>query len=168
MRELRMQGAALHATRDAILIIDRNGIVLWHNHAYSRLAIGDARSNDTLGRALWQLPVLPSTKILTALEDAVRSGGPFESEFAMQAVDGSVQEYMLSCTPFQDDAGAAEGFVVALHDLSTERQALRALRQSDHQMLEQAVAQLNSPQTTAEERADLLRTPAGTLLQAQP
>lgn len=131
VRELRMQGAALHATRDAILIIDRNGIVLWHNHAYSRLAIGDARSNDTLGRALWQLPVLPSTKILTALEDAVRSGGPFESEFAMQAVDGSVQEYMLSCTPFQDDAGAAEGFVVALHDLSTERQALRALRQSE-------------------------------------
>ncbi|HMM72932.1 MAG TPA: PAS domain-containing protein, partial [Rhodocyclaceae bacterium] len=131
VRELRMQGAALHATRDAILIIDRNGIVLWHNHAYSRLAIGDAPSNDTLGRALWQLPVLRSTKILMALEDAVRSGEPFESEFATQAVNGSVQEYSLSCTPFQDDTGAAEGFVVALHDLSTERQALRALRQSE-------------------------------------
>ncbi len=65
----------------------------------------------------------------------------------------------------------ADALRAALPDLlrlPSESTLLRALRQIDHQMLEQAVAQLNSPQTTAEERADLLRTPAGTLLQAQP
>ncbi|MCG3187293.1 MAG: Adaptive-response sensory-kinase SasA [Rhodocyclaceae bacterium] len=129
--ELRMQGAALRATRDAILIIDPDGIVLWHNLAFSRLAIIDASSSGAIGRALWQIRGLSSTAIPATLEVAVRSGESFESEFATQADDGSMHEYLLSCTPFRDDAGGIEGFVVALHDLSAERQALRALRQSE-------------------------------------
>lgn len=64
----------------------------------------------------------------------------------------------------------ADTLRVALPDLlrlPSESPLLRAVRQIDHRMLEQAVAQLNHPQTAAEERVDLLVTPAGTLLQAQ-
>lgn len=51
--------------------------------------------------------------------------------------------------------------------LPSESTLLRTLRQIDHQVLEHAVAQLNQPQTPAEERADRVVTPVGTILQAQ-
>ena len=62
----------------------------------------------------------------------------------------------------------ADALRAALPDLPrlpSESTLLRTLRQVDHRMLEVAVAQLNQPQTPAEERAERVVTPAGTILQ---
>jgi predicted transposase YbfD/YdcC len=64
----------------------------------------------------------------------------------------------------------ADALRAALPDLlrlPSEATLLRTLRQIDPSVLEPAVAQLNQPQTPAEESADRVVTPAGTLLQAQ-
>ena len=64
----------------------------------------------------------------------------------------------------------AEALRLALPELvrlPSESTLLRTLRQIDYHMLEQAVAQLNAPQTLAEERADCVLTPAGTRLLVQ-
>ena len=64
-------------------------------------------------------------------------------------------------------ADALRAALPALLRLPSESTLLRTVRQIDYHLLECAVAQLNQPQTPAEQRADQLKTPAGTLLQAQ-
>ncbi len=128
---LRLQSAALHAAADAIVITDRQGLIVWTNPAFTALTgylPGEAwgvnprdlvRSGQNDSRTydeLWQ---------------TIESGKTWQGELINRRKDGSTYPERQTITPVLNVAGEITHFVAIKQDLTEHRRAEAKLREAE-------------------------------------
>ncbi|MBL0210984.1 MAG: PAS domain S-box protein [Holophagaceae bacterium] len=126
--QLRLQGGALEAAANAILITDRQGLIQWTNPAFSALtgysaaeAIGrepgdlvkSGKHDDTFYKALW---------------DTILGGKVWRGELINKRKDGSLYIGEKIITPLKNEAGEITNFIAVEQDISERKKAEASLR----------------------------------------
>ena len=142
--ELRLQGSALRAAANAIVITDRQGNVVWANPAFTRLT-GYAVS-EMLGK---NPRVLKSGEhspdFYRELWETINAGQVWSSELVNKRKDGSLYTEEMTITPVRDDHDAITHFIAIKQDITARKQVEHALQASNRQLLE-AAAELGAVQ----------------------
>ena len=118
---LRLQGAALNSTTNAVVITNRSGVIEWVNPAFSAL------SGYTLAEAIGHTP---GTLVKSGEHDAafyariwetILTGRVWSGEITNRRKDGSLHAEELTITPVLDTAGAITHFVGVKRDLTEQK-----------------------------------------------
>ncbi|MBI4573181.1 MAG: MEDS domain-containing protein [candidate division NC10 bacterium] len=123
---LRLQGAALQAAANAILITDRAGRIAWVNPAFSHLTgylaeeiVGQTprlfksgRENPTVYRALWQ---------------TILRGEVWRGELWNRRKNGGMYLEGQTITPVRDEYGEISHFIAIKQDITDRKRAEEAL-----------------------------------------
>ena len=126
---LRLQGAALESTADAVAITERDGTITWVNPAFTNLtgyaadeAIGlkssllrSGKHDDAFYRELWQ---------------TILAGQVWDGELTNKRKDGEVYLEAQTITPVRDAHGDISHFVAVKRDISQRRRLEDQLRQA--------------------------------------
>jgi PAS domain S-box-containing protein len=126
---LRLQGAALESTADAVAITERNGTMTWVNPAFTRLtgftadeAIGQKTSmlhsdahDEAFYREIWQ---------------TILAGQVWDGELTNRRKDGEIYLVAQTITPVFDARGEISHFVAVTRNSSHRRQLEEQLRQA--------------------------------------
>ncbi|HUX32585.1 MAG TPA: PAS domain S-box protein [Gemmatimonadaceae bacterium] len=121
----RLQGAALQAAANAVVISDRNGTIQWVNPAFTRL------TGYTAAEAVGQNPrnLVKSGKhppeFYRSLWETITAGRTWHGETINRRKDGSLYTEEQAITPIVDAAGVITHFVAIKTDV-TERLKLEA------------------------------------------
>ena len=126
---VRLQGEALAAAANAIVITDSSGVIRWVNPAFTRLtgyseaeAIG-ARTNilksgehpATFYRGMWE---------------TVTSGKVWRGTLTNRRKDGSTYVEDMTVTPVRDDGHEITHFIAIKQDVTDQRRAEQAMQQA--------------------------------------
>ncbi|MBL8055618.1 MAG: PAS domain S-box protein, partial [Anaerolineales bacterium] len=123
---LRLQGAALNAAADGIVITDPAGVIQWVNPAYTRLTGYPAEA------ALGQNPRLLKSgrhdqAFYRELWATIKAGHTWQGEIINRRQDGRLYEEEQTITPVLDEAGQITHFVAIKRDISARKQREREL-----------------------------------------
>ncbi len=126
---LRLQGAALTATANAIVITDGKGNILWVNPAFTKLT--GYRSDE----AVSQNPrVLKSGEhgptFYKQMWDTILAGEVWHGEMVNRRKDGSTYTEEMTITPVLSATGEISNFVAIKQDVSSRISLEQQLRQS--------------------------------------
>jgi two-component system, cell cycle sensor histidine kinase and response regulator CckA len=122
-KALELQGAALDAAANAIVITDKDGTIEWVNSAFCRL-YGYA-PEEVIGQN-------PRTVVGSGIQDeafyadiwdTILAGGTWTGHLTNRRKDGTLVEEEMAITPLLDSAGRIGHFIAVKQDL-TERRAL--------------------------------------------
>ena len=151
--ELLLQGKALHAAANAIVITDPTGNVVSGNPAFTALT-GYAVS-EVLGK---NLRVLKSGEQDAAfyrqLWETIRTGQVWSGELINKRKDGSLYTEEMTITPVRTASGAISHFIAIKQDVTRRKQAEHALEVSNQQLVEMA-AELQLTQQQMVQQASL-------------
>lgn len=140
---LRLQGSALDAAANGILITDSEGTIIWANPAMTTLT--GYRIDELVGR---NPRILKSGRhdaaFYRALHETVRSGAVWRGEIANRRKDGSVYLEEMTITPLRGPEGAVGHFIAVKQDITERKGAETATRESEerYRSLVTATAQL--------------------------
>jgi PAS domain S-box-containing protein len=114
----RLQGAALDAASDAIIITDRHGVIEWINGAFTRLSGYSA--DDAIGRNPRDLikSGVHDRAFYASLWSTITSGKVWHGELTNRRKDGSLYPEDLTVTPVTGDDGEVAHFVAIKRDLT--------------------------------------------------
>ena len=128
---LHLQGAALTAAANAILITDSSGAIVWVNPAFTQLS-GFALA-EIMGKNPRDLVKSGQheREVYHDLWTTILSGRVWHGELVNRRKDGSLYHEEQTITPVRDARGAVTHFVAIKQDLSARKQAEEALRQSE-------------------------------------
>jgi len=131
--QLRLQGAALEAAANAIIITDRQGAIQWCNPAFTQLtgyALADAinRNPRELVKSGANAP-----ELYQSLWRTILAGQVWHGELTNRRKDGSLYTEEMAVAPVFDEAGSITHFVAIKQDISDRKRAEQALRQSQQQ-----------------------------------
>jgi PAS domain S-box-containing protein len=122
---LRLEGAALHAAADAIIITDSAGVVEWVNQAFTQLT--GYTAEEAIGRNPRDL--VKSGKHSQAFYkefwETILAGRTWHGEMINRRKDGSLYSEDQAVTPIRNASGAITHFVAIKEDV-TERLQLEA------------------------------------------
>ncbi|HXJ11993.1 MAG TPA: PAS domain S-box protein [Candidatus Limnocylindrales bacterium] len=121
-RDLRaLQAAALEAAANPIVISQRDGTIIWVNHAFEVLS-GYTRA-EALGQStrLLKSGRLPASYYQT-MWDTILSGQVWQGEMVNRRKDGSLYHEEMTITPVKNAAGEISHFIAIKLDI-TERKA---------------------------------------------
>ncbi len=126
---LHLQGAALDAAANAIVITDRNGVIQWVNPAFTTL------TGYTAAEALHQNPrVLKSgqhpPEFYTRLWGAALAGRVWHNEIINRRKDGTLYTEEMTIAPVRNTRGAITHFVAIKQDVTARKAAETALREA--------------------------------------
>ena len=127
---LRLQGAALYATADAVVITDRTGLIEWSNPAFTRLS-GYA-ADEAVGkhhRDLVHSGTHPSA-FFEDLWETILAGRTWRGEIVNRRKDGRLYTEDQHITPIVDGSGTITHFVAIQQDITERLQLEAQLRQS--------------------------------------
>lgn len=125
--------AVLEALGEAVVAADRDGVVSYWNDAAARL-FGRA-ADEALGRPVLELLVPHEMRPKADwILDRLRAGKSWTGDFLTRHDSGRVLPVVATCTPIRDDAGAVVGAATILRDISEQREAENALRQSEERL----------------------------------
>ena len=129
VEQLRLQGAALTATANAILITDGTGKILWVNPAFTKL------TGYNFDEAISQNPrVLKSGEHAPAfykqMWNTILAGEVWHGEVVNRRKDGSTYTEEMTITPVLSTTGEISNFVAIKQDVSTRISLEQQLRQS--------------------------------------
>jgi PAS domain S-box-containing protein/putative nucleotidyltransferase with HDIG domain len=124
--QLRVQGAALEAAANGIVITDPAGVIRWVNPAFTRL------TGYAPDEAMGQTPRLlrsgqQSPDVYRDLWTTVRSGQVWQGLLVNRRKDGSLYTEEQTITPVRDERGAISHFVAIKQDVTEREQARAAL-----------------------------------------
>lgn len=157
--QLRLQGVALEAAANGILITDGEGQVLWVNAAFTRMT-GYA-PEDIVGRTPRLLRSgVHDQAFYQALWQAIRSGRVWRGELVNRRRDGSLYAEEQTITPVRDEQGRVTHFIGIKQDV-TERRDLERLRES---LTRTMVHDLRNPLTVIHGALDVIALQAGEVL----
>lgn len=115
----RIKALALEETVDAVIITDRNGVVLWHNSAFTRLT--GYTFEETVDRTLGFLKSGEHDELFYRdLWQTILSGGSWRGELVNRRKDGRLYVEEQTITPVKGSNGEITHFIAIKHDI-TER-----------------------------------------------
>ena len=131
-RELDLQMTAFQAADNAIVITDRDGIVLRVNRSVSKLT--GYEESEVVGRALGILrPDKHSPQAFRTLWEAIRAGRVWRCEIANRRKDGSPYHEDVTITPVRNEAGEVTNFIAIKIDVTERNRAAEALAEAKEQ-----------------------------------
>ncbi|HYG36233.1 MAG TPA: PAS domain S-box protein, partial [Clostridia bacterium] len=130
-QQLRLQHSALEAAANAIMITDRQGVILWVNDAFTRLA-GFART-EVIGRSPRLLKSgAHSPEFYRSLWHTVVAGSVWQGSLTNRRKDGTLYDEEMTITPVRSHKGDITHFIAIKQDVTErkklEQQFLRAQR----------------------------------------
>lgn len=127
LEKIRLQGAALEAAANAILITDRDGNITWVNTAFTDLTGYSA--TEVVGRNPW---ILKSGKqeplFYQELWETILSGKTWSGELINLRKDGSLYTEEQTITPLRDMHGQVTHFIGVKQDITARKQVERQIR----------------------------------------
>ncbi len=152
---MRLQGAALAAAANAIIITDRRGTIEWVNPAFSALSgYSFAEAVGRNPRELVRCGLVPAATY-AELWQTILAGQVWQGEFSNRRKDGSVYDESQTITPVVDSDGIVRHFVAIKQDVS-ERKAKDAELERYRQQLEDLVAERTAKLAAAETETRLI------------
>ena len=125
---LQLQGRALEAAVNAIVITNGKGEIEWVNPAFTHLT--GYRLDEVLGKtpsALNSKKQDPS--FFSNLWNTVLSGNVWQGELINRRKDGTLYHEEMSITPVKNDAGEISHFIAIKQDISERKHAEASLKQ---------------------------------------
>jgi PAS domain S-box-containing protein len=126
--QTRLQTAALESAANGIVIVGRDGRVLWVNPAFTRLT--GYSGEEVLGQTM---RVLKSghhnAKFYHHLWQTILAGGVWQGEIVNRRKDGSLYTDETTITPVRDAAGTITHFIAVKQDVTERQRAARALEE---------------------------------------
>ncbi len=120
--QLKLQGAALEAAANSIVITDYEGNIIWVNPAFTELT--GFTFDDALGRNLRTLnPGDARNEVFTEMWDTILAGKVWRGEFVNHRKDGSRYHEEQTITPVKDQFGTISHFIAIKSDI-TERKKI--------------------------------------------
>ena len=138
---LRLQGAALEAAANAILITDRHGIIQWTNPAFG--ALTGYQAEEAVGRNPRELvrSGLHSREFYEDLWRTILEGRVWRGELTNRRKDGSHYLEDMTITPVPDPDGGIGHFIAVKQDV-TERGAAEAALQAAGERYRELVSRI--------------------------
>ena len=126
---LRLQGAALEAAANAIVITDHDGVIVWTNAAFTTFTGYSAQ--EAIGH---RPSLIKSGKHDIAFYErlwrTITSGKVFRSEMINRRKDGTLYHEDMTITPLRDDSGAITHFIAVKLDITHEKAIEEQFRQA--------------------------------------
>jgi PAS domain S-box-containing protein len=121
--KLRLQGAALEAAANAIVITDHTGVIHWANPSFCNLT-GYAL-DEIIGRAPGELlrSGVQPPEFYKDLWRTILSGQVWRGEIVNRRKDGTLYHEDMTITPVLDKVGSVSHFVAVKQDITGRRQA---------------------------------------------
>jgi PAS domain S-box-containing protein len=133
---LRLQGAALEAAADAIVITDARGLIEWVNPAFSGLTgYGPEEALQLLPQQFLHSSATTSLADID-LWRTITSGQVWRGEVSRQRKDKTTYIEQQTVTPVFDEAGRIIHFVAVKQDVSARRHAEEELETHRHHLQE--------------------------------
>ena len=127
---LLLQAAALQAAANAIVITDKNGVILWTNQAFSELT--GYSSEDALSQNPRQLKSGEHDASFYAnLWTTIASGNTWHGELHNKRKDGSLYAEEMTITPVRIGGGEITNYIAIKHDITSRKSAESRLRQAE-------------------------------------
>lgn len=121
----RLEGAALQAVANAVVITDRAGVIVWTNNAFTT-STGYA-PHEAIGRMPGEL--LKSGEHDTAfyreLWETISAGNAWRGEMVNRRKNGSRYVQEMTISPLRDESGEVTHFIAVKQDI-TQRRALES------------------------------------------
>lgn len=118
--QLRLQATALENAADAVIITDREGIILWANPAFT--ALSGYSLEEALGQNMRLIKSgLYDQEYYRKLWETILSGQVWHSEIVNRRKDGSFYEVEQMITPVRDAQGEITHFVATQRDITERR-----------------------------------------------
>ncbi len=128
--QMRLQAAALESAANAILITDRDGHITWVNPSFTRLTgftaeevmgenpriLKSGQQESAFYRQMWQ---------------TMLAGNVWRGEVINKRKDGTLYNEDMTITPVHDSSGKIRHFVAIKQDVTSQKEAEVALRQSE-------------------------------------
>ena len=151
--ELRLQGGALAAAANAIVITDPTGKVVWANPAFTTLTGYDV--SEVFGK---NPRILKSgqhdAEFYRRLWATISAGQVWSGEVVNKRKDGTRYTEEMTITPVRNEPGAITNFIAIKHDITERKQMEEQLRESNRQ-LDQAVTDLQKTQQQVVQQTSL-------------
>lgn len=131
VESLRLQSAALESAANAIVISDRNGRIIWTNHAFSQL-VGYSRE-EVVGRETRMLKSGQHDATFYAdLWRTVLAGKVWHGEMVNRRKDGSLYTEESTITPVVDERGEITHFIAVKQDITERKNAEAKVLESEY------------------------------------
>jgi two-component system, cell cycle sensor histidine kinase and response regulator CckA len=131
-RELDLQMTAFQAADNAIVITDRDGVVLRVNRSVSKLT--GYEESEVVGRMLGIMrPDKHSPETFRALWGAIRAGRVWRGEIANRRKDGSPYHEDVTITPVRNERGEIANFIAIKIDVTERNRAAEAVAEAKEQ-----------------------------------
>lgn len=126
--QLALQGVALAAAANSIIITGPSGEIEWVNDGFVSMT-GYPRE-DVIGRSPGLLASgEPETELYRALRETITSGATWHGELVDRRSDGSLLTVRQTITPIRDERGEIQHFLAIQEDVTAERQMRDELAQ---------------------------------------
>jgi diguanylate cyclase (GGDEF)-like protein/PAS domain S-box-containing protein len=131
-RLLELQGAAIAAAANAMLLTDRSGRIEWVNDAFSRLSGYSAE--EVIGRRarrlLWSGDGSPEA--VRRMMEALKAARAWRGELELRRKDGTLYAVDQTVTPLAGENGRIAHYVVVQEDITERRRAEERVRYLSH------------------------------------
>ncbi len=128
--KLRLQGTALDAAANAMVITERDGKIIWVNTAFTTLT--NYTFDDVLGKnpRLWNSGKQPLA-FYKNLWETVNAGKIWHGELVNKRKDGTLYQEEMTITPLLDTSGEVQNFIAIKQDITERKKIERALALSE-------------------------------------
>lgn len=158
---LHLQGAALNAADNEIVITDANGVIVWANRSFlaqSNLSLKEIETRPVS----WLTPTEDKAPVYHEIWSAIQSGKVWRGEIRTPTEAGTVVDEEMTVTPVRGAEGGITHFVAIKQDVTQrkalEHQYLRAQRMEGIGLLAGGIAHdLNNVLAPILMSADFLR-----------
>ncbi len=123
---LKLQSTALESAANAIVITDREGMILWINDAFTRLT-GYSREESIGSNTRMLKSGVQDQSFYKNLWDTIFSGKVWRDELVNRRKNGDHYSEEMTITPVCDERGAIRRFVAIKQDVTERKQAQEKL-----------------------------------------